>query len=188
MKLRVLSSLLLTSIAVSLCVAQSSAPEKQKFSPPSRKFRFTYAFTVKDIPAGTKVVRVWVPVAHTDENQTVHLANVKAPGKTEMTQEKEYGNHMMYAEIRNPAPGTAEFALEYEVTRREYARGDYAQLERKDSRPGAVPASMSRFVEPDKLIPTDGKIKALAEQVTGSQTGSVAKAKAAYDYFFTTFR
>ena len=54
MKLRVLSSLLLACIAVSLCVAQSSAPEKQKFSPPSRKFRFTYSFTVKDIPGGNQ--------------------------------------------------------------------------------------------------------------------------------------
>src|SRR5271166_3236389 len=113
MKLRVLSSLLLACIAVSLCVAQSSAPKKQKFSPPSRKFRFTYSFTVKDIPAGAKVVRVWVPVAHTDENQTIRLLNVKAPGKTEMTQEKEYGNHILYAEIHDPAPGPVEFTLEY---------------------------------------------------------------------------
>ena len=105
MKLRVLSSLLLACISVSLYTAQSSAPEKQpekqKFSPPSRTFRFTYAFAVKDIPIGTKVVKVWVPVAHTDENQIVRLVSVKAPGKTAMAQEKEYGNHIMYAEIGN---------------------------------------------------------------------------------------
>ena len=87
MKPGVLSSLLLACIAASLCCAQSSAPEKQKFSPPSRKFRFTYSFTVKDIPAGTKVARVWAPVAHTDENQTVRVVNVKSPVQTQMTQE-----------------------------------------------------------------------------------------------------
>jgi transglutaminase-like putative cysteine protease len=38
------------------------------------------------------------------------------------------------------------------------------------------------------LIPTDGKIKELAIEVTGSQSGSVAKAKAAYDYLFTNMR
>src|SRR5208283_4933768 len=188
MKLRVLSSLLLASFAVSLCVAQSSPGEKQKFSPPSRRFRFLYSFTVKDIPRGTRAVRVWVPVAQSDAYQTVRLLSVKAPGKTEVTHEPEYGNRMMYVEMHNPAFSTAEFALEYEVTRCEYSRGDCAQLERKDSMPGVVPASMSRFVQPDKLIPTDGKIKILAEQVTGMQTGSVAKAKAAYDYLFTTFR
>ena len=47
---------------------------------------------------------------------------------------------------------------------------------------------MNRLIAPDSLIPTDGKIKELAEEVTGSQSGAVAKAKAAYDYFFTNMR
>ncbi len=183
MRLRVL---LLLCIAASVS-AQTTSSESQKFSPPSRKFRFTYSFTVKDIPSGTKVARVWIPIAHTDDHQSVRLVTVKAPAKTQMTQEPEYGNKMMYVEIHDPA-AKAEFTLEYEVTRREYSRGDYAQLERKDQKPGVVPASMNRFVEPDKLIPTDGKIKALAQEVTGSQIGTVAKAKAAYDYLFTTMR
>jgi transglutaminase-like putative cysteine protease len=187
MKLRVLLSSLLVVVAVSLSSAQT-VPEKPKLGQPARKFRFTYAFTVKDIPAGTKVVRVWAPVAHTDEQQTVRLVSVTAPAKTEMTQEAEYGNRMMYAEVSNPAHGTADFTLEYEVTRREYSLGDFAHLERKDSKPGVVPASMTRFVEPDELVPTDGKIKSLAQEVTGNQVGTVAKAKAAYDYLFTTMR
>jgi transglutaminase-like putative cysteine protease len=187
MKLRALSLLLLACAAVSFSTAQTAAPEK-KFSPTARKFRFSYSFTVKDIPSGTKLVRVWVPVAHTDEHQTVKLLAVHAPVQTQMTEESEYGNHILYAEIHNPAPSTAEFTLDYEVTRREFSRGDYAQLERKDTKPGVVLASMQRYVEPDKLIPTDGTIKALADKVTGSQTGTIAKAKAAYDYLFTTMR
>jgi transglutaminase-like putative cysteine protease len=188
MKLRALSLLLLACVVVSFSFGQAPAPAKPKVSSPSRKFRFTYSFTVKDIPSGTKLVRVWVPVAHTDEHQTVKLLDVKAPVQTQMTEESEYGNHILYAEIHNPAQSTAEFTLEYEVARREFTRGDYAQLERKDTKPGVVLVSMQRYVEPDKLIPTDGKIKSLAVEVTGSQTGTIAKAKAAYDYLFTTMR
>jgi len=188
MKRRALSLLVLAAITVSLAVAQTSSPDKQKFSPPSRKFRFTYSFTVKDIPSGTKLVRVWVPVAHTDEHQTVRLVNVKAPVQTQMGEEYEYGNHILYAEIHNPVQATADFALEYEVTRREFSRGDFAQLELKDTKPGVVLASMQRYVQPDKLIPTDGEIKSLADKVTASQTGTIAKAKAAYDYLFATMR
>lgn len=187
MTLRVFSSLLLLSFSTCLLTAQATS-NAQKFSDPSRTFRFTYNFTVKDIPAGAKQVRLWVPVPQTDHHQTVRVLNIKAPTKTQMTQEPEYGNRMMYAEIQNPAPGKAEFTLEYEVTRREYSRGDYAQLERKDQTPGVVSASMNRLVAPDSLVPTDGKIKALAVEVTGSQTGTVAKAKAAYDYLFTNMR
>ncbi len=147
MRSRLVSSLLLAWLAVSVCAAQTSGPEKQKFSPPSRKFVFTYAFTVKDIPAGSKLVRVWVPVAHTDEHQTVRLVKVKAPVETRMGEEPEYGNHILYAEIRNPAQTSVDFTLEYEVTRREYSRGDYAQLESKDTKPGRGPGvdeSLSR--------------------------------------------
>ncbi len=188
MKLRAFTLLLLACLVVSSSLAQTSAPEKQKFSPPTRKFRFTYSFTVKDIPAGAKMVRVWVPVAHTDEHQTVRLVNVKSPVQTRMGEEQEYGNQILYAEIHNPVQTTAEFTLEYEVTRREFSRGDYAQLEAKDTKPGVVPASMERYLAPDKLIPTDGTIKELAVKVTGDKTGTVAKAKAAYDYLFNTMR
>ena len=127
MKLRVLSSLLLFSFAVCRLAAQATS-NAGKFSPPARTFRFTYNFTVKDIPSGAKRVRVWVPVPQTDQHQTVRVLSVKAPVKTRMTRDAEYGNSMMYAEIPNPASDKVDFALEYKVTRREYARGDYAQL------------------------------------------------------------
>lgn len=187
MKLRVLSSLLLLFLPVCQLTAQATS-NAQKFGPPSRTFRFTYDVTVKDIPAGAKRVRVWVPVPHTDQHQTVRVLSVKAPGKTRMTQEPEYGNRMMYAEIQNSASGKAEFTLQYEVTRREYSRGDYAQLKRTDQTPIVVPASMNRLIAPDTLIPTNGRIKELAVEVTGSQSGAVAKARAAYDYLFKNMR
>jgi transglutaminase-like putative cysteine protease len=175
-------------LAGSLLAAQTPVADKQKFSPPTRKFHFTYAFEVKDIPAGAKLIRVWVPVAHSDDHQSVRLVSVKSPVQTTMGVEPEYGNHVLYAEIHNPVQSTADFALEYEVTRREYSRGDLSQLERKDTKPGVVPATMQRYVAPDKLIPIDGKIKELAVQVTSNQQGTVAKAKAAYDYLFKTMR
>ena len=188
MKLRVLSSLpLLFLFACRLAAQAPSNPES--FSPPARTLHFTYKFTIKDIPTGAKRVRVWVPVPPTDQHQTVRLLSAKGPVRTRMTHDPEYGNRILYAQIENPAAaGTAEFALEYRITRREYSRGDYAKLKRIDLTPSVVPASMSRWLAPDNLIPTDGKIKELAVEVTGSQIGVVAKAKAAYDYLFTNMR
>ncbi len=187
MRLQLLSSFLLLLGSASQLAAQATSTT-QKFSAPARTFRFTYNFAVKDIPSGTKRVRVWVPIAQTDQHQTVRVVAVKAPAKTQISQESEYGNRMMYAEIQNPNVSKAEFTIEYEITRREYSRGNYAQLQRKDLKPAVVSASMNRFVAPDTLIPTDGKMKTLAADVTGSQTGTIAKAKAAYDYLFTNMR
>src|SRR6266404_1116396 len=137
MRLKVLSSLLLLFVAAGQLAAQTTT-NAQKFSPPTRTFHFTYNFTVKDIPSGAKRVRVWVPVPQTDQHQTVRVLAVKAPVKTRMTQEPEYGNRMMYAEIQNSAPGKAEFTLEYKITRREYSRGDYGRLKRADQKPTVV--------------------------------------------------
>src|SRR5947209_4689650 len=103
MRLRVLSSLLLLFFPACQLAAQATS-NAQKFSPPTRTFRFTYNFTVKDIPSGAKRVRVWAPVPQTDQHQTARVLSVKAPVKTRMTQEPEYGNRMMYAEIQNSAP------------------------------------------------------------------------------------
>jgi len=111
MRLKVLSSLLLLFFPAWPLAAQTTS-NAQKFSPPTRTFRFTYNFTVKDIPSGAKRVRVWIPVPQTDQHQTVRVLAVKAPVKTRMMQEPEYGNHMMYAEINNPAPGTADTLME----------------------------------------------------------------------------
>lgn len=187
MRLRVLSSSLLLIFSACQLVAQVSS-DGHKFSPPARTLRFTYSFTLKDIPAGAKLARVWVPVPSSDQHQTVRILAIKAPTKTRMTRDPEYGNRMIYAEIANPAAGKQEFTLEYRITRREYSRGDYAKLERADKSPGVVLASMTRLIAPDTLIPTDGKMKELAVEVTGSKSGAVAKAKAAYDYLFTTMR
>ena len=188
MRAKVLLSSLLLMFFTAYQWAAPISHNGPDFSPRIRTFRFTYAFTVKDIPSGAKRIRVWVPVPQTDKHQTVRVLAVKAPVKTHMTQESEYGNRMIYAEIDNPRTTQTEFTVDYEVARREYTRGDYEQLERGDQKPGAVSASMNRFIAPDSLIPTDGKIKTLAMEVTGSKTGTVTKAKAAYDYFFTTMR
>ncbi len=187
MRVRVLSSMMLFLLPLCQLVARTGS-NAQKFSPSTRTFQFTYSFTIKDIPSGAKRVRVWVPVPQTDQHQIVRVVAIKAPGKTRMTQETEYGNRMLYAEIQNPAVDKAEFTLEYKISRREYSRGRYARLEQTDQTPGVVLVSMNRLTAADSLIPTDGKIKELAVEVTGSERGTIAKAKAAYDYLFTNMR
>ena len=105
-----------------------------------------------------------------------------------MGEEPEYGNQILYAEIHNPAQTTIDFSLEYEVTRREYSRGDYAQLEVKDTKPGrraGFDGSLHCARQTDSHGWQDQRTRL---QVTGGQTGTVAKAKAAYDYLFTTMR
>ncbi|HET7442015.1 MAG TPA: hypothetical protein VFJ47_11995, partial [Terriglobales bacterium] len=114
MRLRVLSFLLLVLVASQF--SAQTASKLEKFSPPSRTFRFTYNFTLKEIPAQAKRVRVWIPVPQTDQHQKVRVVAVKAPAKMQPMQEPEYGNRMLYAEFQASAEAKPDFTVEYEIT------------------------------------------------------------------------
>src|SRR5258708_20900319 len=98
MRLRVLSSLLLLFFPACQLAAQGTS-NAQKFSPPTRTFRFTYNVTVKDIPSGAKRVRVWIPVPQPDQHKTMRGMAVKTRVKTQSTQDPEGVKHMITAPI-----------------------------------------------------------------------------------------
>jgi len=158
------------------------------FSPPSRTFLFTYQVTLKDIPAGAGRVRVWIPCAVTDANQTVVLKKVNGPVRLHETHEAPYGNHILYGEILRPQPGPATFTVEYEVTRKEYFKGDLVTLEKAGHEPRTTPKNLARFLEPDRLVPIDGRIKELADENARGKRGTVDQAQALYNYVFQTVR
>ncbi len=173
---------ILTVVAISVTALMPG-----EFSAPSRTFLFTYQVTLKDLPAGAQRVRVWVPSATTDANQTVALKKVAGPVPLHATRETAFGNHILYGEIAHPA-GPAEFTLEYQVTRKEYIKGDYDHLLKASQGTSAAPTSLAAYLAPDRLVPIDGRIKTLADEHTRGKQGTVEKARALYDFVFNTVR
>jgi transglutaminase-like putative cysteine protease len=160
-----------------------------EFSPPSRTFLFTYQVTLKAIPTGTKRVRIWIPRPASDTNQTVVLRKVKGTVRLRETREAAFGNHILYGEILHPSSNTAEFIVEYQVTRKEYSKGGFENLVKAGKgATGAPPANLARFLAPDRLVPIGGKMKELADENTRGKQGAVEKAQALYDYVFHTVR
>jgi transglutaminase-like putative cysteine protease len=131
---------------------------------------------------------VWVPLATSDVNQKVVIKNLASPVPTRITQDAQYGNRMAYAEIHDPGESKPAFTVEYEVTRKEYSKGDYGRLVRFDRVPQREVLDLQRFLQPDRLVPIDGRMAALAQENTRGQEGAVSKAHALYDYVFKTVR
>src|ERR1019366_4416482 len=77
---------------------------------------------------------------------------------------------------------------EYQVTRKEYSRGDYASLVKVGHAAAEAPTDMARFLGPPPLGPIDGKMKELAEENTRGAQGTVEKAHSLYNYVFQTVR
>jgi len=151
----------------------------------TRHFTFHYSFTVKDVPAGEKV-RIWIPEAHSDEFQTVKVTSATGDLSLKKTHEAKYGNEMYYAEISKAKQPELHFEVVYDVVRHErLTLGIYSpHLE-------AVKLSdreRKEYLAPDALVPTTGLPADLAVKVTEGKTVPLDKARAIYDYVFTTMR
>src|SRR5947209_2843762 len=68
----------------------------------SRTFRVTYEATVRDIPAGTKALDVWLPVPQTDRNQAVHRLTIDAPNPVTIGREARFGNQCLHVRVAEP--------------------------------------------------------------------------------------
>ena len=153
------------------------------FAQESRHFTFHYGFTVKNLPAG-KRVRVWLPAAQSDAWQEVKV--ISANGDLPLTRTREKpGNEIYFAETSRNSATELHFDVEYEVTRRERIALNPA--------PHLVTAALTNKerqedLQPDALVPVTGLPADLAVKVTEGKTQPLDKARAIYDYVFTTMR
>jgi len=151
----------------------------------TRHFTFHYGFTVKDVPAGEKV-RIWIPQSHSDAFQTVKVISTTGDLPLKKTHESKFGNEMYYAEASKAKQAELHFEVVYDVVRRErLTLGIYS--------PHLEAAKLSdrerkEYLAPDALVPTTGLPAELAVKVTEGKTMPLDKARAIYDYVFTTMR
>ncbi len=170
-KLCVLSSLLFALALTSL--AQDS-----------RHFTFHYSFTVKNLTAGKKV-RIWIPAAQSDAYQEVKIVSATGNLPLKKDRESKYGNQTYFAETIRAARPEMHFDVEYDVVRRERVALDPVRH--------VVPASVTNRerqedLQPDTLVPITGLPADLAVKVTKGKMQAIEKARAIYDYVFTTMR
>ncbi len=119
--------------------------------PRKRIFLFTYAGAVTGLKPGDRA-RVWLPVPPTNEDQEVTVESRELPGPAKDGRDRQYGNPLVYFEAAADREGNVPFSTIYRVIRREVKGAD---RERGDDQ------LVNRFLEPDKLVPIDGKPLAL---------------------------
>lgn len=154
----------------------------------SREFDFTYRVSLPKLPKNSASLRIWIPVPTTNSHQRVTLLKMSGTVPLRITRDSDYGNRMAYADIRQPDFNSANFALTYHITRREYSVGSFHQLMAENERLVKITPELVRFLQPDHLVPIGGEIKRIADKVVAGQVGEIAKAHAIYDYVFHHMR
>jgi transglutaminase-like putative cysteine protease len=151
----------------------------------TRHFTFHYGFTVKNISAEDKV-RIWFPMVHSDQFQEVKVISATGDLPLKKTHESKYGNEFYYAEASKSKQPELHFEVVYDVVRHEHLTlGAYSphlqdvKLSDRDRRD---------YLAPDKLVPVTGLPAEWATKVTEGKTAPLDKARAIYDFVFTTMR
>jgi transglutaminase-like putative cysteine protease len=157
---------------------RASRPSREA---PARTFSLRYEAVLENVPPDTRLARIWIPEASSGPSQTVAVESIRGPVRTVETRDPEYGNRILYAELPNPGTGPVRFTVSYRVTRLAYA----------GLPEGAPPddlAPVSRFLRPDRLVPTGGRMKALADEICRGKHAPEEIARTLYDYVFHTLR
>jgi transglutaminase-like putative cysteine protease len=171
--------------STSPAAAASPAPATPALPPPAaeRSFEITYRARVDGWPPGSKRVEIWIPYPHSDAHQRVEVLGVQAPAPYEVTTEHEFGNQVLHLSLEQPQT-PIEIVLRARVERRAVVRRDLAKAAAK-GHPQRDPA-LARWLQPDRLVPLDARIRDLAADVTAGKRTDVEKARAIYDYVVDT--
>jgi transglutaminase-like putative cysteine protease len=166
----------------------------------SRHFIFHYAFTVNST-AG-KRLRIWMPAAQSDAFQDVKIISAKGDLPFKKMRESTYGNQIYYAEGK-ARQADLHFDVQYDIVRHERTalnpqplnpqqRDVASNVSTENSshlvRTALTPREREQDLEANALVPITGAPAILAAKVTQSKAGPLDKARAIYDYVFTTMR
>jgi len=172
---------------LSASVLLFSTPFVLAQGPRTRAFHFEYAAIVKDIPAGTAHLNVWLPVPHSDPYQQISNLHIDAPCPY-LIQTAANGNQILYIGLDHPAAGTLSIRLALDAVRTEHTQP------RLSANPTPAPdedsATLAQYLKPDRLVPIDGQIRTWANEVV-SQAGAhgdLEKARAIYDHVVSTVK
>lgn len=177
-------------IAAALCVAQAGAEDASPASTPARMpadpsalkpgdtrtFKVKYVGHVTEVPAGTKKLRVWLPVPLDTPVQTIS-GLAFGDLKPTMGTEKKYGNKVAYFEFDSPAEKT-DVTMSFTVTRKE----QLTDLDKMKEDGVEADASAATFLADDKLTMVDDRIRTMAAEITAGKKTTLDKAQAIYDY------
>jgi len=148
----------------------------------TRQMQFTYAFTVKNIPAGASQLEIWAPAPQSDDRQIIENLTVTSNYPHTFETEPEYGNSIIHVQSNGALPESLEVAMNFSVT-----RIGYHILQNKDKSSGqSTEAMLQRALAPDRLVPLDGKIADELAKVVRAGMTPLEKARTIYDHVVET--
>ena len=151
-----------------------------------RTFELTYVATVDAIPDGARTLQMWMPSPQSDDHQRIAALDVVSPYPTTVTRDAEFGNSILHLSVTDPERRAFSVSRRFHVTRHEQVNRGFEGPD--DGLRSVASPPDPRWLAPDRLVPLDARIRAMADEVTRGTTTDLEKARAIYDYVVSTMR
>jgi transglutaminase-like putative cysteine protease len=177
---------LLTAVALFLTAISHCADAR---TPRERNFAFEYVAAVKGIPAGAKELELWLPVPHNDPYQVISDLGIESSQPYRM-HSAQYGNKILSIRVKDPQPDGFTVTLRFNATRREHINPLLDQSHPTTAPNEETDRDMARWLQPDRLVPLDDKIKGWAMEVVEAAQAKtdLEKARAIYQHIVATVK
>ena len=147
----------------------------------SKTFNATYIATVKDVPAGLKQMKVWIPLPVSRGGQTITDVRIESPLRWMKTAEGTFGDRYAYTTIDHPTAGDFMVKVRFRGARNEITTTRLVERH-------ASQAELKRALKADKLVTLSPRVRKLANEVTAGRMTAIEQAHAVYDYLLATMK
>ncbi len=171
---KVLQAFILT-VVVLLVLSQSQAIAG---AIPHRSFELTYEVHLDSIPSDARELRVWIPMATNDRHQQIRQRLIHSPVSYQVTKDPEYGNDILYLDLRTPIPPTLDLAVLYEAD----VHGEQVELAKASSVPSGLGRKMQFDLQSNRYMVVNDEVRALAQAVAAGAPTPAEKVERIYRY------
>ena len=138
------------------------------------EFTFNYKAKLPEINGPGKM---WIPIAQSDQFQTIKLLSINAPTEYQIINDQEYANSILFIEV-NPVHSGQTISINYKVNRTE--KSPYKEMD----------PDLVKYLQPSSLMPVGARFSILADEIFESKQSDspLTKARALYDYVIENVR
>lgn len=140
-----------------------------------KTFEATYVATISNVPAGSKELKLWIPLPTTRGWQKISELQIASPFVWVRKSDPEFGNDYAFTTIRNPPAGDVTVRVRFKAVRGEANSDKPADTDFK------------RAVRSDRLVKKiTPDIRKLADDLTAGRKQPMDQARAIFDHVAAT--
>lgn len=162
---------------LSLIMLTGCGKEKPK-EPTTNHFKFSYELTLDSFPKEYDNLEIIIPLARNYDFQQVNKRDIITKLPYKIITDSLYNNEFLYVNS-DSLFDNCNIKVVYDITREENHSIENEQTGVKLKVP-------QRYLEPDSLVPIDGKVADEAAQFVDEQMTNIDKAHALYNHLFET--